>query len=77
VRLKTWRSLCSVLPNTPYVQVYSGKNERVRPGQKADAFASSLRAHPSHSVRFRGARLRGGAITGMETIRLSLSNAGS
>ena len=43
-----------------------GKNERVRPDQKADAFASSLRSHPSHSVRLRGARLWGGAITGME-----------
>ena len=42
-------------------------NERVRLDQKADAFvASSLRAHPSHRVRLRGARLWGGAITGME-----------
>ena len=33
------------------------ENERVRPNQKADAFASFLNAHPSLSVRLRGARL--------------------
>ena len=35
------------------------ESDRVRPDQEADAFASSLRAHPSHSVRLRGARLWG------------------
>jgi hypothetical protein len=30
-------------------------NERARPDQKVDAFASFLRAHASHSVRLRGA----------------------
>ena len=30
------------------------ENERARPDQKVDAFASFLRAHASHSVRLRG-----------------------
>ena len=55
LRLKTWRSLCSVLPNTLGLQWE--ENERVRPDQNVADFASSLRAHPSHSVRLRGARL--------------------
>ena len=33
------------------------ENERVRPDQKADAIASFLDAHSSHSVRLQGARL--------------------
>ena len=66
-RLKTWRSNCSVMTNTPWAQLYGDKmTRRVTPDSDVDVIASLFRAALAQRL-FAICVTKGGVVTGMGT----------